>query len=241
MAALEVVDDPVALLTITGPGWDELQRDPSAIKEWNRTAAERFRRLDRTAKSRLRVRGLKVRPLARIAQRQRRGVDHLHIALADARGNEEANRAYHAALLELAPRFGFGFSDDPYRKVHPKLPNGRPNRSRPKRDRIFEDPAVAGRYLSRYLADDSGQLAAMLEQGDHSFRPLWVAPELTQASGVNCRRLRRVRHAHFVLAAVAQGSRPSLPIWWRDLGERMAVIRLVRPHPARPPNLAQAA
>jgi hypothetical protein len=91
---------------------------------------------------------------------------------------------------------------------------------------IFQ-PTIAARYLCGYLTESS-QLVALLESRDHSFRPLWVAHRLTQASGVNCRRLRRVRHAYWVVEALRQGSRPQLPVWWRDFGERMRVLRLLR-------------
>jgi hypothetical protein len=93
---------------------------------------------------------------------------------------------------------------------------------------VFESAAIAGRYLCRYLTE-SNQLASMIEAGDHGFRALWVAPDLTQASGVNVRRLRRVRHAYFVVKALEQGSRPTLPVWWGDLRERVAVKALLRP------------
>jgi hypothetical protein len=92
---------------------------------------------------------------------------------------------------------------------------------------VFESASIAGRYLSRYLTG-SEQSVALLESSDHSFRPLWVSPRLTQASGVNCRRLRRVRHAFFVVAALDQGSRPRLPVWWREMPERMRVLGLLR-------------
>jgi hypothetical protein len=110
---------------------------------------------------------------------------------------------------------------------HPKGADGKPNRSLPKRDQVYESSVIAARYLCGYLTESS-QLRSMLAAGDHSFRPLWVAPRLSQASGVNCRRLRRVRHAWHVTAALAQGSRPTLPVWWRDRKERLAVLALIR-------------
>lgn len=225
LSATALLEDPVALLTVTGPGWDELERDPAAIREWNRTAAKRWGRLDRAAKSRLRKQGYRATPLFRIAQRQPRGVDHLHIGLEH---DQAAVQAYAAALKELAPRYGFGYIDDPYRPRHPRGADGRPDRSKPKRDMVFRDPAVVGRYLVRYLSE-SNQLSAMLEAADYSFRPMWISPVLTQRSKVTCRRLRRLRHAWFVLEARSQGSRPTLPTWWADLSERMTVLSLLRP------------
>jgi hypothetical protein len=163
----------------------------------------------------------------RIAQRQTRGVDHLHFGLDAPDQATIANRRYVAILKELSPRYGFGFVDDPYLETHPKR-HGKPDTSLPKRDRIFREPAIAGRYLVRYLSESS-QLGAMLEAGDHSFRPIWISPALSARSKVTCRRLRRLRHAWFVIQAHKQGSRPTLPTWWADFSERATVLNLLRP------------
>jgi hypothetical protein len=216
LAAFEQLEHPVALVTITQlPEYD------------NRTAAVRWSKLDRRVKSKMRREGLRVRPLARIAQRQRRGADHLHIPCEAAPGDRRAIERYVELLRESGADFGFGLVDNPYFKRHPKL-NGRPNRALPKRDLIFRDPVIAARYLCGYLVE-SDQLAAMVSSRDYSFRALWVAPQLTQASGVTCRRLRRVRHAYFVRKALDQGSSPTRPVWWGDLRERVAVLGLLRP------------
>lgn len=225
LAATATLENPVALVTVTGPGWDELENSPDAIREWNRTAAARWARLDRAAKSRLRKHGVRVTPLFRIAQRQTRGVDHVHLGLDD---DQAAVERYVSVLSELAPRYGFGFIDNPYRERHPRGPDGRPNRSKPKRDMVFREPAIVGRYLVRYLSE-SNQLQAMLDAGDYSFRPMWISPTLTDRSKVTCRRLRRLRHAWFVVQARAQGSIPSYPAWWHDFTERAAVLALLRP------------
>jgi hypothetical protein len=132
--------------------------------------------------------------------------------------------AYVAHLKELAPEYGFGFIDNPFHRRR----NPRTGKSQ---NMVYESAAIAGRYLTRYLTEKSGQLQALLDDGGYSFRPLWVSPGLTQASGVNCRRLRRLRHAWYVYGAVAQGSRPSLPVWWSDIRERHAILRLLRAPP----------
>lgn len=229
LAALEVVEFPAALITVTPPGHAALAPDDVAFRFWNRGAARGWGRLDRRVKGRLRRQGLRVRPMARVAQRQGRGLDHLHLVVACEHDSDRAAiRAYVAHLKELAPEHGFGFVDDPFLARHPKGRDGRPNRALPKRTRVFESAAVAGRYLCRYLTE-SDQLAAMVSAGDHSFRALWVSPELTRVSGVTCRRLRRVRHAYFVRQALDQGSRPTLPVWWADLRERGWILHLLRP------------
>jgi hypothetical protein len=231
LAALEPIAHPVALLTVTPPGHDALPPDAQAFRLWNRSAAQRWARLDRRAKGRLRREGLRVRPLARIAQRQRRGLDHLHVVLRATELDRHATQRYVEHLRDLAPSYGFGFIDNPYH--HRRGKDGKA------RNMVYESPAIAGRYLCGYLTD-SDQLTAMLTAGDHSFRPLWVHHELTQASGVNCRRLRRVRHAWYVTAAIAQGSRPTLPVWWTEIRERAAVLRLLRHEDRGPPGLAVA-
>lgn len=217
LAAFDCLEHPVALVTITqGADFD------------NRTVATRWRRLDRRVKNRMRREGHRVAPLARIAQRQRRGADHLHIPCRAAPGDRAPLQRYVELLREHGPAYGFGHVDDPYFRRHPRGRDGRPNRALPKRDMVFREPAVAARYLCGYLTE-SDQLSAMISTGDHSWRPLWVSPELTRVSGVTCRRLRRVRHAHFVRRALDQGSRPRLPVWWGDLRERTAILLLLRP------------
>jgi hypothetical protein len=140
--------------------------------------------------------------------------------------DRRALQRYVELLKARSHEYGFGFIDDPLKPR--RAANGE------LRTMVYESAAVAARYLCGYLTE-SDQLAAMVAAGDHSFRPLWVSPVLTQASGVNCRRLRRVRHAWFVSTALAQGSRPSLPVWWADLMERASVLRLVRLEDRGPP------
>lgn len=217
LAAFSHLEHPVALVTITQPADYD-----------NRSAAARWAKLDRRVKGRLRREGLRVVPLARIAQRQRRGADHLHIPMRSAPGDRAAVVRYVQLLRELGPDAGFGLVDDPYFARHPKGRDGRPNRALPKRDLVFQDPNIAARYLCGYLTD-SDQLSAMVSAGDHSFRALWVSPELTRLSGVTCRRLRRVRHAYFVCKALSQHSRPTPPVWWGDIKERTAILSLLRP------------
>lgn len=222
LAAMEHVDHAVALLTITPPGHADLAPDPELFAAWNRTAAARWSLLDRRVKGYMRRQGLKVRPLLRIAQRQRRGLDHLHLVLAAEPRDRLAIAAYVRLLKELGPEHGFGFVDDPYKRR-------RSPRTGKLQTMVFDDPRIAARYLvGRYLVE-SPQLEALVAGADHSFRPLWVTPTLTKLSGCTVRRLRRVRHAYFVTAALDQGSRPTLPKWWDNLGERVHVLRLLRP------------
>jgi hypothetical protein len=232
LSAFDLVSYRVALITVTGPGGQWSDED---VRRWNRSAARRWGKLDRRAKGRLRRVGLKVVPLARIAQRQRRGLDHLHLVVSAATASETAAiAAYVAHLKELAPQYGFGFVDDPFH-LRRNPTTGKPQ------NMVYESAAIAGRYLTRYLTEKSGQLQALLDGGGYSFRPLWVSPALTQASGVNCRRLRRLRHAWYVFGAIKQGSSPSLPAWWWDIRERQALLSLFRGANAPPAGVALAA
>lgn len=216
-----VVEHPVALVTVTPPGDAALAPDAAGYRRWNRTAAARWSRLDRRAKGRLRRQGLRVRPVARVAQRQRRGLDHLHLVLLlEHELDRRAVAAYVALLKELAPAAGFGFVDDPFHR--------RRSKGGELRDMVYASATVAGRYLCRYLTE-SPQLAQLVSSSDHSFRALWISPELTRVSGVTVRRLRRVRHAYFVKAALDLGSRPTMPVWWGDLRERTIILSLLRP------------
>jgi len=218
--ALEHVDHSVALITVTPPGDAELTAEHYG--EWNKSAAKRWAKFDRWAKGKLRREGHRVRPIVRIAQRQRRGLDHLHLVVRNEHFGDRAAIARYVELLkERHLEYGFGYVDDPF-KYRRSLKTGKPQ------NMVFEDARIAGRYLvGRYLIE-SPQLAALLD-GDHSFRALWVAPELTKRSGCTVRRLRRVRHAYHVCAALDQGSRPTLPIWWGNIGERRWVLTLLRP------------
>lgn len=225
LAGLDVCSHPVALVTITPPGDDDLPPTPEGYRLWNRTAARKWKRLDCRVKGRMRRAGLPTPVLlARVAQRQKRGLDHLHLVFRV--GSLEERRAvatYVAHLKELHREYVFGFVDDPFKK---RGPAGR--------TMVFEDASIAGRYLTRYLTE-SPQLVSLLDARDASFRPLWVSPQLTMVSKVTCTRLRRVRHAYHVFGSLEQGSRPTLPAWWSDIGERLIIRSLLSPRLASVP------
>jgi hypothetical protein len=232
LAAADSFAGPVALVTLTAPG-SSVVHSADEARRWNRSLGRRARALhDAASRRALRETGCRPMLLWRIAQRQRRGLDHLHVGLAAWPWCRRANEAYVRALRELGPRHGFGWVDDPYRLRHPRGRDGRPNRSLPRRRMVLES-AVAGRYLVRYLTESS-QFTRLVTGADRSVRPLWVSAALMRASGVTMRRLRRVRHAFRVLEALRVGSRPRMPVWWVDVGERWAVLQLVRLQPRAP-------
>jgi len=221
LSALALQEGSVALVTITPPGNAELQAFDS-IEQWNRTAARRWKRLDQRAKGRMRRAGVPLpRLLARVAQRQKRGLDHLHLPFQCVTpADRHSLKVYVAHLKELHLEYGFGFVDDPFKM--------RKSKAGSTRNMVFEVALGAGVYLCGYLTE-SPQLVALLNAPDASFRPLWVTPALTMRSGVTCTRLRRVRFAFHVVRALRQGSRPTMPCWWPDLRERAQILRLLHP------------
>lgn len=221
ISALEALARPVALITITAPG-DEWGWDDHRRASWNRSFSRRWKRLDSRAKGRCRRGGHRLRLVARVAQRQRRGLDHLHlVVVCETPADRAAIAAYVHELKQLGSEYAFGFVDDPFHLRRHKT-TGKPY------NMVYDESARAAYYLTRYLSESS-QIVQLINAPDASLRPLWVAHELTQASGVNCRRLRRVRHAYWVVRAIKQGSRPTVPVWWSDLMERHRVISLLGP------------
>jgi len=77
---------------------------------------------------------------------------------------------YVELYREHREEYGFGYIDDPLRERHPKLRNGRPDVSKPKRDMVFGSPARAGSYVGHYVS--GGQLARYLNATDRSWRPM---------------------------------------------------------------------
>ena len=214
--SLGCVHGAVALVTVTQPGAFD-----------NRTAAVRWRALN----SRLRVvmkRQHDLQPprmVARVGQRQRRGADHLHaVYLARTLDERERMQLWVDAYRDHAGQYGFGFVDDPF-----KLRRGRDGQMR---DMVFEDAAIAGAYLGRYLT--GGQLEQFLHAQDRSWKPLWVSPTLLRASGWTLERCAWVRQAWHVQRGTWRGSSGPFgglttrrPSWWFRAEERAWVLGVV--------------
>jgi hypothetical protein len=227
--SMRQVRGSVALTAVTAPS----HRGMSAaeIEAWNLSASERWRRLN----ARLRVemwRRWQLRPpqaLVRVAQRQARGLDHLHViwGMASFDARERISR-YIELYREHCEEYGFGYIDDPLRERHPKLPSGRPDRSKPTRDMVFGSPARAGSYVGHYVS--GGQLARYLDATDRSWRPMWVHPGLSEMSGWTLERCEWVRQAWHVrngtwgLQLRSRQARlmallsTRLPSWWHRAG-----------------------
>lgn len=132
--SLRCVHGAVVLVTVTQPGEFD-----------NATTATRWRKLN----GRLRVvmdreHGLHPpRIVARVAQRQCRGADHLHcVYLARTQDERERMEVWVEAYREHAEDYRFGFVDDPFRL--------RRRRDGQMRDMLFER-ADAGGYLGQYM------------------------------------------------------------------------------------------
>jgi hypothetical protein len=191
---------PVTLGAVTGPGADMLPWDRSrchhgedvrcsgrrgcrvereAARRWNATAAERWRRMHRAVSQRVRREfgsGSLVL-LARVWEFQSRGVLHVHpvLGLKTPRNRRAAER-YLQLLAEAAPRYGFGHCE---RKL-----DSRPGQR------------VAA-YLSSYFVGGRGRKTDVRVTVTHPDVPssiAYVSTELTQATGVTMRHLRRRRY-----------------------------------------------
>jgi hypothetical protein len=86
---------------------------PELARAFNEEAGHWWSQLHRAAKVRAdRQTGHKGKLLARVWEKQKRGLAHLHGVLSVATPSERAwAEAYVTALKEMAPRYGFGFVD----------------------------------------------------------------------------------------------------------------------------------
>lgn len=161
--------------------------------------------------------GLRSRLVARVWEKQRRGLAHLHGVIAVATPEELAwAREYVNALRELAPAFGFGFVDG-WEKVNRK----------------FWPGDQAGTYLSSYFAAGRGRKASITENVQDPNLPrvlVLVGAHLTQRTGVTMRSLRYARR----LWAFREGRVESQGLdGWDEIVASCVLDR--RPLPARGP------
>jgi len=155
------------------------------------------------------------RLLVWVAQRQGRGLDHLHLVFwclgAD---HEQRIRWWVAIYRELHLDYGFGFVDDPFHVRQSKRTGKRQNM-------VFKRGEVAGVYLGNYLA--GGQLERFVAASDRSWRPYWISPTLMQRSGWSLERCHWKRQGFLVSHGLwrADSTRfgtlsTRLPSWWFD-------------------------
>jgi hypothetical protein len=204
-------EQPVTIITVTGPGADRLPWDEDhcahrrkhrhrghlgcrvqerAAREWADTLTYRWKLLRDAA--RLATRRASIEPpliLERVWELQKRGVAHAHLIVPYG-DVVERQAAQHFAdeLARLAPAHDFGFVDT--------------------RLRAFT-ATEAAKYLAAYLVGASTKRKASIVElaaaererrrrpglgGRLPAMPLWVSFRLTRATGVTMRSLRRARH-----------------------------------------------
>jgi hypothetical protein len=187
LANVEHYGGDVALVTATAPGSDRLP-DRRAMVEWNLDAPGRWRRLHTAARSAAVRRGFRVTIVARTWEYQKRGALHVHVVVGTATAAEMAGaHEYAHQLARLRATHDFGFID-------------RGRRTGTRRALEIVPAARAARYLAKYLSpldrDGKPTLSETVLRRDVPPHVLHVQRELTQATGITMRSLRRLRRCH---------------------------------------------
>jgi hypothetical protein len=153
---------------------------------WNATAARRWTRMHRLASQRAKRRHGAFTIIGWVWEFQRRGALHKHVVLGQETARERAAaHTYALAMEELRQGHGFGFID-----------GGRRDWRRAGLKVIPADRAA--RYLAKYVSPldrRSGKptLSETVMRPDVPALVVYVSRELTTATGVTMRFLRRVR------------------------------------------------
>jgi hypothetical protein len=155
--------------------------DPELARAFNLRAGKWWSELHRAAKVRAdRATGHKGKLLARVWEKQKRGLAHVHGVIAVGTPAERFwAKAYVTALREMAPRYGFGFVDG-WHKI----------------SRTFWPGEQAGAYLSSYFVAGRGKKASLTANvlaGDLPRLVVFIGRDLTSATGCTMRALRNVR------------------------------------------------
>jgi hypothetical protein len=207
---LETLPGSILLSAVTAPGagmlpWDTQQCaalgehrhsgklgcrvSRVAAREWNESAADRWRRLHRRAYQDAvkQVGRGSVFLVARVWEMQARGVLHVHPVLAYGTARQMAGaRCYLTRLAELAPQYGFGFVHHSPQHVKPQ-------------------PAQnAAAYLSSYFVKGKCGKETLWESARSTAMPrsiVHVSVKLTQHTGCTMRTLRLKRAIHHVWRA----------------------------------------
>ncbi len=225
------------MVTLTAPGvevlpWDEEHcawRGPhkhsgpdgcrvqvAALNVWSSDRAAEYHRLQAAARKQAGVREPVV--LARAAEPQQRGPVHWHLVVAATPAGERFTRA----LLELAPRYGFGTVRD----------QGYTSKG------AYAHAHYLAKYLSKEGADQESARGWDVAYSLLPRKPVWVSPILTRRSGTTMEVAKLLRSVW----AFEQGYRESLPsfrdgvveawvYWWRrvSIKGRATVRRSVVP------------
>jgi hypothetical protein len=154
---------------------------PDLAEAFNRNAGKWWSELHRAAKTRAdRACGLRGKLAARVWEKQKRGLAHLHgVISVESPTHVRWAGAYISALRDMAPRYGFGFVDG-WHKV----------------GRRFWPGVQAAAYLSVYFAGGRGPKMSITDNvlaGDLPRLVVFVGRHLTTATGCTMRNLRNAR------------------------------------------------
>lgn len=201
VAPRAIGEPQVRLLTVTPPGvdagitWDEdhcrhlgphrhsgtlgCRAAAAPAAAWNQQAPRSWRSLHNEAsQATLRRVGRRPRLLARPWELQKRGLLHVHPVVGSSTLSERrAADVYQQELAARAARHGFGYVD---------------------RKREVAHPRAAAAYLSSYfVAGRKGKMTLREAVTSGAMPPsiVYVAPELSQRSGITMRSLRLRRYA----------------------------------------------
>jgi hypothetical protein len=174
---------------------------PGVAAALNRRAGEWWSELHRAAKVRAdRATGHKGKLLARVWEKQKRGLAHVHGVIAVGTPAERAwAEAYVRALGEMSQRYGFGFVDG-WHKV----------------GRKFWPGAQAGSYLSSYFAGGRGRKSGLTESvlaGDLPRLVVFLSRHLTRRTGCTMRSLRNARRLWASRQGLTSPPRVTLAEW----------------------------
>jgi hypothetical protein len=174
---------------------------PELAQAFNRRAGQWWSQLHRAAKTRAdRETGLKGKLAARVWEKQKRGLAHVHgVVSVESAAHVRWAEAYITGLRELAPRYGFGYVDG-WHKV----------------GRRFWPGVQAAAYLSSYFAGGCGKKMAITENvmaGDLPRLVVFVNRDLTTSTGCTMRNLRLARKLWASRQGLTEPPRVSLQEW----------------------------
>jgi hypothetical protein len=154
---------------------------PDLAEAFNRNAGKWWSELHRAAKTRAdRACGFKGKLAARVWEKQKRGLAHLHgVISVESPRHVQWAEAYVTALCQLASRYGFGYVDG-WHSV----------------GRKFWPGVQAAAYLSSYFVGGrhhKAQITANVLAGDLPKLVVFVGRDLTRVTGCTMRSLRHSR------------------------------------------------
>jgi hypothetical protein len=175
--------------------------NPEVAGAFNRRAGKWWSELHRAAKVRAdRATGFKGKLAARVWEKQKRGLAHLHgVVSVESPRHRQWAEAYITALRDMAPRYGFGFVDG-WHKVGRKFWPGR----------------QAAAYLSSYFIGGRRrkmQITDNVKAGDLPRLVVFVGRELTQQTGCTMRSLRNARRLWACRAGLIEKPRLTYVEW----------------------------